>query len=46
MRRITLPSVDCPAVPNFFPHYLINGKTFGENGEHKTWDLIFSTTSA
>jgi multisubunit Na+/H+ antiporter MnhG subunit len=31
--------------PGLFPHYLINGKTFGEIIEHKTRVLIFSTTS-
>jgi len=45
MRRITLSYLAWPALPNFFPHYLINGMTFGENVEHKMSVLIFCTTS-
>jgi hypothetical protein len=43
MRRVTLSSAACPALP-YFLNYLINGTIFGENViEHKMCVLIFFT---
>jgi hypothetical protein len=48
MRRIILPSVACPALQYFFPHYLVNGTIFEKEKKcYWIWNYvsIFSTTS-
>jgi hypothetical protein len=47
MPYIILSFVACPALQYFFPHYLINGTTFGGGGgiiDNKMCVLIFCTT--
>jgi len=43
MRHIILSSVAYLAVPNFFPHFLINVTIFGKCIEHKSCVSILST---
>ena len=44
MRRIILSSVACPPLYNIFPHYFINGTTFGKTLLHIKYIFIFSIT--